>query len=122
MKHRLIVICIITVSVFLMAFWVHASSAAQNALTGTPATPTPAPSKTATAVPVLATNTTPTQQPKREVTKPPVVTTKDLPFTQEDLSVLTGNIQRPNGLAWHDNKLYVSCSGDWTVYEIDQAS
>jgi hypothetical protein len=41
------------------------------------------------------------------------------PFTQPDLSLLTGNIQRPNGLLWFDNKLYTSCSGDWTLYEID---
>ncbi len=40
-------------------------------------------------------------------------------FTQADLSLLTGNIQRPNGLVWHDGKIYAACSGDWTVYQID---
>jgi len=43
-------------------------------------------------------------------------------FTQADLSLLTGNIQRPNGLVWHDGKIYAACSGDWTVYQIDAAT
>jgi len=41
------------------------------------------------------------------------------PWTQSDLSVLTGNVQRPNGLTWHEGKLYAACNGDFTVYEID---
>jgi hypothetical protein len=41
------------------------------------------------------------------------------PLTQQDLSILTGNIQRPNGLVWYNNTLYSSCSGDWTVYQIN---
>lgn len=43
-------------------------------------------------------------------------------FTQADLSLLTGNIQRPNGLLWHDGKIYAACSGDWTIYQIDAAT
>jgi hypothetical protein len=43
-------------------------------------------------------------------------------FTQADLTVLTGNVQRPNGIAWIDGKLYISCSGDWTLYEVDAES
>ena len=43
-------------------------------------------------------------------------------FTQADLSLLTGNIQRPNALVWHDGKIYAACSGDWTVYQIDAAT
>jgi hypothetical protein len=42
--------------------------------------------------------------------------------TQADLSIVTGNIQRPNGLTWHDDKLYTVCSGDWTLYEVDTVS
>src|SRR5690242_11750481 len=42
-----------------------------------------------------------------------------VPKTQSDLSIVTGNIQRPNGIAWYDNKLYTVCSGDWTLYAID---
>src|ERR1041384_7871533 len=42
-------------------------------------------------------------------------TTSNTSFTQADLSLLTGNIQRPNGLVWHDGKIYAACSGDWTV-------
>ncbi|MBI5669854.1 MAG: hypothetical protein HZC41_17800 [Chloroflexi bacterium] len=44
------------------------------------------------------------------------------PFTQADLSVITANTQRPNGMTWHNNKLYTVCSGDWTVYEIDSTN
>lgn len=40
-------------------------------------------------------------------------------FTQADLSLLTGNIQRPNGLLWHDGIIFAACTGDWTVYAID---
>lgn len=41
------------------------------------------------------------------------------PFTQQDLNVLVGNVQRPNGIIWLDDYLYVVCNGDWTVYEIE---
>lgn len=40
-------------------------------------------------------------------------------LTQADLAVLTGNVQRPNGIVWHDGNLYTACTGDWTVYELD---
>ncbi|MBL8164998.1 MAG: hypothetical protein JNJ61_23650 [Anaerolineae bacterium] len=72
-------------------------------------TPTSAPTKTPTTVPATSTAV-------------PIATPHTLlprAFTQEDLSVLTGNIQRPNGLFWYDGKLYTSCTGDWTLYEID---
>jgi hypothetical protein len=39
-------------------------------------------------------------------------------LTQEDLIVLNGNVQRPNGIAWHNDKIYAACSGDYTLYEI----
>ncbi len=80
---------------------------------GSLATPTAAPSKTPTVTPQAALATAsaaPSTVPGFSLAKP---------FSQEDLSLLTGNIQRPNGLAWFDNKIYTSCSGDWTVYEID---
>lgn len=40
-------------------------------------------------------------------------------YTQEDLSVLVGNVQRPNGIAYIDNFLFTACNGDWTMYRID---
>ena len=67
--------------------------------------------QTATPIP-----TTVTPQPSSQTQKPFV------PKTQSDLSIVTGNIQRPNGLAWYDNKLYTVCSGDWTLYAIDPTS
>lgn len=44
------------------------------------------------------------------------------PYTQSDLNVLTGNVQRPNGVIWHDNNLYAVCNGDWTLYELEDTS
>ena len=38
------------------------------------------------------------------------------------MSVLTGNVQKPNGLSWFNNKIYTACSGDGTVYEIDDTT
>lgn len=40
-------------------------------------------------------------------------------LTQDDLNTITGNVQRPNGMMWFAEKLYVICTGDWTIYEID---
>ena len=40
-------------------------------------------------------------------------------FQPGDLQILYGNVQRPNAMTYLDGKLYVACSGDWTVYEID---
>ena len=31
-------------------------------------------------------------------------------------------MQRPNGIAWFNNKLYTACTGDGTVYEIDDTT
>ena len=70
-------------------------------------TPTPAPDKTG--VPV----STATAAPEPESGSAPFE-----PLTQDDLQLLTANVQRPNGLAWHNNYLYTACSGDGTVYEI----
>ena len=72
--------------------------------------------------PTRAPTKTPTPPPNQQTatTSTPVTTTQNLePLTQNDLSVLTGNIQRPNGLFWFENKLYTSCTGDWTLYEIN---
>jgi hypothetical protein len=41
------------------------------------------------------------------------------PLTQSDLEIITGNVQRPNGITWFNNKLYTACTGDMTLYEID---
>jgi len=40
------------------------------------------------------------------------------PFLQADLELLVGNVQRPNGIAWHDGHLMTVCAGDWTLYRI----
>jgi DNA-binding beta-propeller fold protein YncE len=41
---------------------------------------------------------------------------------QSDLNVLTGNVQRPNGLTYLDGMLYISCTGDNTIYETNAAT
>ena len=41
------------------------------------------------------------------------------PFLQDDLTLLIGNVQRPNALVWFDEHLYTICNGDWTIYRID---
>lgn len=43
-------------------------------------------------------------------------------LTQADLQVITGNVQRPNGMVWFDDKLYILCNGDWTIYEVDSVT
>ena len=69
-------------------------------------------------------DSTPTSAPSKTPT-PQVSPTPDTtnavwePLTQRDLSILTGNVQRPNGIVWHNNKLYTACNGDYTLYEID---
>jgi sugar lactone lactonase YvrE len=72
-------------------------------------TPTPAPSKTPTTEPVTA--------GEGDAAQPLLQ-----PWTQADLSILTGNVQRPNGIVWHNNKLYVICTGDSTIYELDDST
>lgn len=82
-------------------------------------TTTPSPSKTPSP------SETPTAEITVEVTE--TETTSDIPqfnalprsYTQEDLSVLVGNVQRPNGIAYFDDYLYTACNGDWTMYRID---
>lgn len=41
------------------------------------------------------------------------------PFLQDDLELIVGNVQRPNGLVWFEHHLYTVCNGDWTVYRIN---
>jgi len=70
-------------------------------------TPTPAPTKTPTTEPQVERNPIDQETERLE------------PWTQADLSILTGNVQRPNGIIWHNNKLYTACNGDSTIYEVD---
>lgn len=72
-------------------------------------TPTPAPSKTPTAAPI-------------ESTVEAASTGQMEPLTQADLSIITGNVQRPNGIAWYNDMLYTACTGDGTIYEIDDTT
>jgi hypothetical protein len=73
-------------------------------------TRTPDPTKTPTAVPT----TTATAIPAAAISA-----SLSNPFTQSDLNILTGNVQRPNGITFLDGILYVACTGDFTIYEIN---
>lgn len=50
---------------------------------------------------------------------PRVVADLESPFLQSDLSLMVGNVQRPNGLVWFEEALFTVCNGDWTIYKID---
>lgn len=93
-------------AVFLIVLVVSAPVFAQENTT-----PSPAPSKTPT--------------PQSEIDSegedelPEQNGMSSVPWNQSDLSILTGNVQRPNGIVWFNNQLYVSCTGDSTIYELD---
>jgi hypothetical protein len=86
-------------------------------------TPTPAPSKTATLTPPpSSTPAAVTPEPTAEPTALAQPGEMMEPFTQSDLNVLTGNVQRPNGIYWFNDELYVGCNGDWTLYQINSVT
>ncbi|NDJ62133.1 MAG: hypothetical protein GYB67_13480 [Chloroflexi bacterium] len=72
---------------------------------------------------IAAGQDSPTLAPPKTETPPPATPIRVAqafePLTQADLSVLTGNVQRPNGFTWHNDFLYTACSGDMTLYEIN---
>ncbi|NDJ84485.1 MAG: hypothetical protein GYB66_01235, partial [Chloroflexi bacterium] len=41
---------------------------------------------------------------------------------QTDLQVISGNVQRPNGIYWYEDFLYTGCAGDFTLYRIDDTT
>ena len=53
------------------------------------------------------------------VPAPTPVPPSQIPFLQGDLTRLVGNVQRPNGIVYHDGSLFTVCSGDWTIYKVD---
>jgi len=96
-RRLLVVFCIVLI--FLIAIGV--------AVGQEDVTPTPAPSKTPTATEEFP-------EPTDQSTIPTRI--------QADFAILTGNVQRPNGLVWYNNKLYTACNGDFTIYEIDDTT
>ncbi len=80
-------------------------------------TPTEAPSKTPTVIPTQIDETNEEQSTENEN-----ISTLENPFTQEDLQLIVGNVQRPNGIAWHEGELYTVCNGDWTLYRINDTT
>jgi hypothetical protein len=95
-------ICIVLVPVWLFILSISIALAQEEV------TPTPAPSKT----------------PAAEQIELPEPSNQSPAQTriQADLEILTGNVQRPNGIVWHNDKLYTICNGDFTIYEIDDTT
>jgi hypothetical protein len=104
MRSRLTSILITITLISIVAIFTPSQSLA------TTPSPSPAPSKTPTSTPEPET----TEEPLNELP-----TEFIQPFTQTDLSVLTGNVQRPNGAIWHNDRIYAVCTGDWTIYELE---
>lgn len=75
-------------------------------------TATPAPTKTTEAM-AVATSTPPAEGSQA------LLPSLERPFTQDDLQVLVGNVQRPNGMLWFNGNLYTACNGDFTLYEVN---
>jgi len=98
MRLRIFALTLSTV-LFLLALTVQAQDEV---------TPSPAPSKTPTAIPQSSTDDETTTERSGFQS-----------LTQSDLSILTGNVQRPNGIYWHDGRLYAACNGDATLYNLD---
>lgn len=91
---------IVAITISLIAIWTVNAQQNEN-------TPTPGPTKT------------PTQEISRTLdTENGLIEA----FTQSDLNVLTGNVQRPNGVIWFEEDLYAVCNGDWTLYRLDDAN
>lgn len=82
-------------------------------------TATPEPSKTPSPSETALSETEVEETEIVEVVSIPQLNPLPRSYTQEDLSVLVGNVQRPNGIAFIDNFLFTACNGDWTMYRID---
>lgn len=102
--------------IFVLALFTSSLISAQT----TEVAPTAAPSKTATFTPITAATVQVT--PELDSLAPALGQAAIEPLTQSDLTILTGNVQRPNGIAFFNEKLYTACNGDFTVYEIDSTT
>lgn len=86
-------------------------------------TATPGPSKTPEPLETAPPETTEiSADTTEEASEVPQLQELPRSYTQEDLSVLVGNVQRPNGIVYFDDFLFTACNGDWTMYRIDAVS
>lgn len=90
------------------------------------ATTTPGPSKTPspsdTPVPTVEVNEEDVTAVADQISSPMQLQPLPRSYTQEDLNVLVGNVQRPNGIVYFDDYLFTACNGDWTLYRIDSVT
>lgn len=110
-KFLVVVSAVVTITILSLGLWLVTDVQA--------AEPTIAPNQQSQGDPT-ATVTPPPTAVGDSVTTEPAATIE--PFLQSDLTILSGNVQRPNGLFWHDGFLYTSCSGDFTVYRLDDTT
>ncbi|GAB5491417.1 MAG: hypothetical protein Phog2KO_16320 [Phototrophicaceae bacterium] len=110
MRYRILLVVSLFISIMVSAV----AFAQDDSVTATPGpSKTPSPSETPVAeVTELVTEA-------EDIIDIPQLSPLPRSYTQEDLSVLVGNVQRPNGIAYFDNYLYTACNGDWTMYRID---
>jgi hypothetical protein len=83
------------------------------------ATATPAPSKTPNPTATTSAEETAEVSPTPAINNIPESRALPRNYTQEDLEVIVGNVQRPNGIVYFDDFLYTACNGDWTLYRIN---
>ena len=109
MSRQNIVALIIATLMFLV-FSLQTNNQAQEI------TPTPAPSKTPSEEELSLTEI------PNETDDIPTEINEFEPLTQSDLNVLVGNVLRPNGAIWYNENLYLACTGDATLYEVNDTS
>jgi len=103
--------------IIVFAFAFSMVSFAQDDVTATPG-PSKTPSPSETPVP----EETESVETATDISAVPQLSSLPRSYTQEDLSVLVGNVQRPNGIAYIDDYLFTACNGDWTMYRIDSVT
>ncbi len=76
------------------------------------------------AIPMLNRDDDPEIAEQRAVEPLPTATATVTPtaLSAEDLTALEPDVQRPNGLTVIDEKIYVACTGDGTLYEVEASS
>jgi len=112
MQRTLKYLAVLSLLLFLIIGLSIVAQSQEGASTATPA-PSKTPQPTITPAANIETDDTTNTEFPRKLARS---------YTQADLSVLVGNVQRPNGIVWFDNHLYTACNGDWTLYRVDDTS
>lgn len=112
---------ILSVLIVIFVFVFSIVSFAQDNVTATPG-PSKTPSPSETTIPEETESPEIDRADSTDISAIPQLSPLPRSYTQEDLSVLVGNVQRPNGIVFVDDYLFTACNGDWTVYRIDSVT